>query len=397
MENQKDMEIVVEEIVVEETPTLTFDPFKDEEKAPVMIVEEEKKPLEKPVFDESSLTPAEKKMVEEFATQIELSNTNLILQYGAGAQKKMADFSETTLSHVKTKDLGEIGEALTQVVSVLKSFDEEEQKGILGIFKKGSNKIEAMKAKYAKAEGNVNQIVQVLEDHQVTLLKDVAMMDKLYDLNKTYFKELSMYILAGKKRLQTAQDVELPALKVKAAETGLPEDAQAVNDQIAMMNRFEKKIHDLELTRMISIQMAPQIRLVQNNDTMVSEKIQSTLVNTIPLWKSQMVLALGVSHSTEAVKAQRQVTDLTNELLKKNASVLKLATIETAKESERGIVDMETLQQTNQALISTLDEVMKIQDEGREKRRNAEVELNRIEGELRDKLLQVSRPQTEQE
>jgi len=396
MENQKDKEIIVEEIVVEETPTLTFEPFKDEEKAPVMIVEEEKKPLEKPVFDESSLTPAEKKMVEDFAAQIELSNSNLILQYGAGAQKKMADFSETTLSHVKTKDLGEIGEALTQVVSELKSFDEEEQKGIFGIFKKGSNKIEAMKAKYAKAEGNVNQIVQVLEDHQVTLLKDVAMMDKLYELNKTYFKELSMYILAGKKRLQTAQDVELPALKAKAAETGLPEDAQAVNDQIAMMNRFEKKIHDLELTRMISIQMAPQIRLVQNNDTMVSEKIQSTLVNTIPLWKSQMVLALGVSHSTEAVKAQRQVTDLTNELLKKNAAVLKLATIETAKESERGIVDMETLQQTNQALISTLDEVMKIQDEGREKRRNAEVELNRIEGELRDKLLQVSRPQTEQ-
>ncbi len=393
MENQKDMEM---EIVVEETPTLTFEPFKEEENAPVMIVEEEKKPLEKPVFDESSLTPAEKKMVEDFAAQIELSNSNLILQYGAGAQKKMADFSETTLSHVKTRDLGEIGEALSQVVSELKSFDEEEQKGFLGIFKKGSNKIEAMKAKYAKAESNVTQIVQVLEDHQVTLLKDVAMMDKLYDLNKTYFKELSMYILAGKKRLQTAQDVELPALKAKAAETGLPEDAQAVSDQIAMMNRFEKKIHDLELTRMISIQMAPQIRLVQNNDTMVSEKIQSTLVNTIPLWKSQMVLALGVSHSTEAVKAQRQVTDLTNELLKKNAAILKTATIETAKESERGIVDMETLQQTNQALITTLDEVMKIQDEGREKRRNAEVELNRIEGELRDKLLQVSRPKTEE-
>ena len=390
MENQKDMEIVVEE-----TPTLTFEPFKEEEAAPVVVVEEAK-PVEKPVFDESTLTPAEKKMGEEFAAQIELSNSNLILQYGAGAQKKMADFSETTLSHVKTRDLGEIGEALTQVVSELKSFDEEEQKGIFGIFKKGSNKIEAMKAKYAKAENNVNQIVTVLEDHQVTLLKDVAMMDKLYDLNKTYFKELSMYILAGKKRLQTAQDVELPALKVKAAETGLPEDAQAVSEQIAMMNRFEKKIHDLELTRMISIQMAPQIRLVQNNDTMVSEKIQSTLVNTIPLWKSAMVLALGVSHSTEAVKAQRQVTDLTNELLKKNAAVLKLATIETAKESERGIVDMETLQQTNQALITTLDEVMKIQDEGREKRRNAEVELNRIEGELRDKLLQVSRPKTEQ-
>ncbi len=393
MENQKDMEM---EIVVEETPTLTFEPFKDEEPAPVVVVEEEKKPLEQPVFDESSLTPAEKKMVEDFASQIELSNTNLILQYGAGAQKKMADFSETTLSHVRTRDLGEIGDALSQVVSELKSFVEEEQKGFLGIFKKGSNKIETMKAKYAKAESNVTQIVQVLEDHQVTLLKDVAMLDKLYDLNKTYFKELSMYILAGKKRLQTAQDVELPALKAKAAETGLPEDAQAVSDQLALMNRFEKKIHDLELTRMISIQMAPQIRLVQNNDTMVSEKIQSTLVNTIPLWKSQMVLALGVSHSAEAVKAQREVTDLTNELLKKNAAILKTATIETAKESERGIVDMETLQQTNQALITTLDEVMKIQDEGREKRRSAEVELNRIEGELRDKLLQVSRPKTEQ-
>ncbi|MBP3702111.1 MAG: toxic anion resistance protein [Lachnospiraceae bacterium] len=388
MENWKEME--------NETPTLTFEPFKEEEPAPVAVVEEEKKPVEKPIFDESSLTPAEKKMVEEFASQIELSNTNLILQYGAGAQKKMADFSETTLSHVKTRDLGEIGDALTKVVTELRSFDEEEEKGFFGIFKKGSNKIEAMKAKYAKAESNVTQIVQVLEDHQVTLLKDVAMLDKLYDLNKTYFKELSMYILAGKKRLQTAQDVELPALKAKAAETGLPEDAQAVSDQLALMNRFEKKIHDLELTRMISIQMAPQIRLVQNNDTMVSEKIQSTLVNTIPLWKSQMVLALGVSHSAEAVKAQREVTDLTNELLKKNAAILKTATIETAKESERGIVDMETLQQTNQALITTLDEVMKIQDEGREKRRNAEVELNRIEGELRDKLLQVSRPKTEQ-
>ena len=378
-----------------ETPTLTFDPFGEENKEEVVVVEESK-PAEKPVFDESTLTPAEKQMVEEFASQIQLSNTQLVLQYGAGAQKKMADFSESTLTHVRTRDLGEIGEALTQVVAELKAFDEEETKGILGIFKKGSNKIEAMKAKYAKAEGNVNQIVEVLEGHQVTLLKDVAMMDKLYDLNKTYFKELSMYILAGKKRLQTAQDVELPALKAKAAATGLPEDAQAVSDQIAMMNRFEKKIHDLELTRMISIQMAPQIRLVQNNDTMVSEKIQSTLVNTIPLWKSQMVLALGVSHSTEAVKAQRQVTDLTNELLKKNAAILKTATIETAKESERGIVDMETLQQTNQALISTLDEVMKIQDEGREKRRSAEAELNRIEIELRDKLLEVSRPKMEQ-
>ena len=369
------------------TPTLTFTPFTEEEKAPVAVNEEPKK-MEQVVFDESSLSVEERKMVDDFASQIELNNSNLILQYGAGAQKKMADFSENTLSHVKTRDLGEIGEALSRVVSELRSFDEEEEKGFFGIFKKGSNKIEAMKAKYAKAETNVTQIVHVLEDHQVTLLKDVAMLDKLYELNKTYFKELSMYILAGKKRLRKAQEEELPALEKKAAMSGLPEDAQAVNDMLSMINRFEKKLHDLELTRMISIQMAPQIRLVQNNDTMISEKIQSTLVNTIPLWKSQMVLALGVSHSAEA--AQREVTDLTNELLKKNADVLKTATIETAKESERGVVDIETLQHTNQSLISTLDEVMRIQDEGREKRREAEAELGRIEGELRDKLLQVS-------
>ncbi|MCI8400968.1 MAG: toxic anion resistance protein [Lachnospiraceae bacterium] len=371
------------------TPTLTFTPFTEEEKAPVAVNEEPKK-MEQVVFDESSLSVEERKMVDDFASQIELNNSNLILQYGAGAQKKMADFSENTLSHVKTRDLGEIGEALSRVVSELRSFDEEEEKGFFGIFKKGSNKIEAMKAKYAKAETNVTQIVHVLEDHQVTLLKDVAMLDKLYELNKTYFKELSMYILAGKKRLRKAQEEELPALEKKAAMSGLPEDAQAVNDMLSMINRFEKKLHDLELTRMISIQMAPQIRLVQNNDTMISEKIQSTLVNTIPLWKSQMVLALGVSHSAEAAKAQREVTDLTNELLKKNADVLKTATIETAKESERGVVDIETLQHTNQSLISTLDEVMRIQDEGREKRREAEAELGRIEGELRDKLLQVS-------
>ena len=276
------------------------------------------------------------------------------------------------------------------MVSELRSFDEEEEKGFLGIFKKGSNKIESMKAKYAKAETNVTQIVHVLENHQVTLLKDVAMLDKLYELNKTYFKELSMYILAGKKRLKKVQEEELPALQNKAAMSGLPEDAQAVNDMLSMMNRFDKKLHDLELTRMISIQMAPQLRLVQNNDTMISEKIQSTLVNTIPLWKSQMVLALGVSHSAEAAKAQREVTDLTNELLKKNADILKTATIETARQSERGVVDIETLQHTNQSLITTLDEVMRIQDEGREKRRSAEAELGRIEGELRSKLLEVS-------
>lgn len=373
-----------------EAPTLTFTPFAEEEQTPAAVIAQEAKPVEQPVFDESNLSAEERKMVEDFASQIELSNSNLILQYGAGAQKKMSDFSETTLSHVKTRDLGEIGDALSRVVSELRSFDEEEEKGIFGIFKKGSNKIEAMKAKYAKAETNVTQIVHVLEDHQVTLLKDVAMLDKLYELNKTYFKELSMYILAGKKRLRKAQEEELPALQQKAAQSGLPEDAQAVNDMLSLVNRFEKKVHDLELTRMISIQMAPQIRLVQNNDTMISEKIQSTLVNTIPLWKSQMVLALGVSHSAEAAKAQREVTNLTNELLKKNADILKTATIETARESERGVVDLETLQHTNQSLIATLDEVTKIQDEGKEKRMAAEAELGRIEGELRDKLRQVS-------
>ncbi len=373
-----------------EAPTLTFTPFEEAGATPAELVAEEPKKVEQVIFDESTLSPEERKMVDDFASQIELSNSNLILQYGAGAQKKMADFSETTLSHVKTRDLGEIGDALSRVVSELRSFDEEEEKGFLGIFKKGSNKIEAMKAKYAKAETNVTQIVHVLENHQVTLLKDVAMLDKLYELNKTYFKELSMYILAGKKRLKKVQDEELPALQNKAAMSGLPEDAQAVNDMLSMMNRFDKKLHDLELTRMISIQMAPQIRLVQNNDTMISEKIQSTLVNTIPLWKSQMVLALGVSHSAEAAKAQREVTDLTNELLKKNADILKTATIETARQSERGVVDIETLQHTNQSLITTLDEVMRIQDEGREKRRSAEAELGRIEGELRSKLLEVS-------
>ena len=373
-----------------ESPTLTFTPFEEKETTPAALLSEEPKKVEQAVFDESTLSPEERKMVEDFASQIELSNSNLILQYGAGAQKKMADFSETTLSHVKTRDLGEIGEALSRVVSELRSFDEEEEKGFLGIFKKGSNKIEAMKAKYAKAETNVTQIVHVLENHQVTLLKDVAMLDKLYELNKTYFKELSMYILAGKKRLKRVQEEELPALQSKAAMSGLPEDAQAVNDMLSMVNRFDKKLHDLELTRMISIQMAPQIRLVQGNDTMISEKIQSTLVNTIPLWKSQMVLALGVSHSAEAAKAQKEVTDLTNELLKKNADILKTATIETARQSERGVVDIETLQHTNQSLITTLDEVMRIQDEGREKRRSAEAELGRIEGELRSKLLEVS-------
>ena len=374
----------------QDTPTLTFEPFGETQEVAATPVEQ--KPVEKAaaVFDESTLTPEERKMVDDFASKIELSNSNMILQFGAGAQKKMADFSESALSNVQSKDLGEIGTMLSSVVTELKSFDEdEEEKGILGFFKKSSNKITAMKAKYAKAEVNVNRICQVLEGHQVQLLKDIAMLDKMYDLNKTYFKELSMYILAGKKKLEKAMTVELPALQEKARQSGLPEDAQAANDFASLCNRFEKKLHDLELTRMISIQMAPQIRLVQGNDTLMSEKIQSTIVNTIPLWKSQMVLALGIHHSEQAAKAQREVTDMTNELLRKNAQTLKLATIETAKESERGVVDIETLKITNESLISTLDEVMRIQTEGREKRKQAEIELRDIENQLKNKLLQV--------
>ena len=372
-----------------ETPTLTFEPFGATDKNEVAVTKEQELQVE--AFDESQFTDEEIAMVDNFASQIELGNSNMILQYGAGAQKKIADFSESALENVRGKDLGEIGELLSGVVLELKSFDEEEQKGFLGFFKKTSNKITAMKAKYDKAETNINKICDVLEKHQVQLLKDSAMLDKMYDLNKVYFKELSMYILAGKKKIDQVKKTELVELIEKADRTKLPEDAQAVNDLNAMIDRFEKKIHNLELTRMISIQMAPQIRLVQNNDTLMSEKIQSTLVNTIPLWKSQMVLALGVSHSEQASKAQREVTDMTNELLKKNAEKLKLATIETAKESERSIVDIETLQATNQSLISTLDEVMTIQQEGRKKRMEAELELNRIEGELKNKLLSMAK------
>ena len=384
--NEEEKKITLDEPIP--APTLVFDGL-GEEPAATVIQKQEEKPAA-PVFDESTLTEAERKMVDDFASKIELSNSNMILQYGVGAQKKVADFSETALSNVRTKDLGEIGDMLSGVVTELKNFEiEEDEKGLFGFFKKSSNKMTAMKAKYDKAESNVNKIVRVLENHQVQLLKDVAMLDKLYELNKVYFKELSMYVLAGKKKLAKVEQEELPALQEKAQKSGLPEDAQAVNDLAAQCNRFEKKIHDLELTRMISIQMAPQIRLVQSNDTMMSEKIQSTLVNTIPLWKSQMVLALGVAHSTEAAKAQREVTDMTNELLRKNAATLKMATIETAKESERGIVDIETLKTTNESLISTLDEVMRIQTEGRQKRKEAEVELNRIENELKTKLLSM--------
>ena len=314
----------------------------------------------------------------------------MILQYGAGAQKKMADFSETALENVKTKDLGEVGQMLTDVVSELREMDvEEEGKGFLGFFNKICNKLANMRAKYDKAEANVERICKELESHQMQLLKDIALLDKMYELNLTYFKELSMYIEAGKRKIQDVQQRELPELESRARMTGLPEDAQKASDLSALCNRFEKKVHDLELTRAISLQMAPQIRLVQGNDTQMSEKIQSTLVNTIPLWKSQMVLAVGVENSARAAKAQREVTDMTNELLKRNAEKLKMATIDTAKEAERGIVDIETLKATNESLISTLDEVMKIQTEGREKRRAAELELNRIEGELKQKLLEI--------
>ena len=372
-----------EEFEAAPAPELTLEPFKEE---PVRPAEPE---IKEEVLDDSILTEEEKRAVENFAGQIDLTNSSVILQYGAGTQKKMADFSENALENVKTKDLGEVGDLLTNVVKELKNFDEEEEKGFFGIFKKTSNKINAMKAKYAKAETNVNQICKVLESHQVQLLKDIAILDKMYELNLTYFKELSMYILAGKKKLQEVRNTQLKELIDKAQRTGLAVDAQAARDLDGMCGRFEKKIHDLELTRTISMQTAPQIRLVQGNDTLMVEKIQSTVVNTIPLWKSQMVLALGVEHSAQAAAAQREVTDMTNELLRRNAEKLKVATVETAKESERGIVDMETLKITNESLISTLDEVMHIQQEGRQKRQEAEQEMQRLESELKQKLLQV--------
>ena len=374
--------------MLKEAPTLTLSPFTEETPAPELPTVKE----EAPKAPEMVLTPAEQKMVDDFAAQIDITNTQLVLQYGAGSQKKIADFSENALSNVRTKDMGEIGQMLTDVVAELKDFnDDEEEKGFLGFFKKTSNKLENMKIKYDKAESNINKICKVMEDHQVTLLKDAAMLDKMYELNLNYFKELSMYILAGKQKLEQARNVERPALLAKAEQSKLPEDTQAANDYASMCDRCEKKIYDLELTRTISMQMAPQIRLIQNNDTAMSEKIQSTLVNTIPLWKSQMVIAIGLSHSSDAAKAQKEVTDMTNALLKKNAETLKVATIETARESERGIVDIETLTATNKTLISTLDEVLKIQEDGRAKRRSAEQELVRIEEEMRQKLLTVSR------
>lgn len=369
-------------------PSLSFEPFEDESSTPIIKKNEEV--TEKDVLDESYLTEEEKKMVDDFVEKIDINNSNSILQYGVGAQKKIADFSETALSNVKTKDLGEVGEMLSNVVNELKTFEAtDEKKGFLGIFKKPVEKFSQMKAKYDKVDGNLSKICTMLEKHQVQLLKDIAMLDKMYEINKVYFKELSMYILAGKKKLNKLQQEELPKLVERAQASGLPEDAQATNDFVSLCDRFEKKIHDLELTRMISLQMAPQIRLIQNNDSLMSEKIQSTIVNTIPLWKSQIVLALGVAHSSNAAKVQNEVTNMTNELLRKNAETLKMSTIETAKASERGIVDIETLKTTNESLITTLDEVLKIQIEGREKRKAAEAELQNIEEQLKTKLLEL--------
>ena len=361
-----------------ETPALDLEGTQPKEEDPVAL-------------DESSLSPEERKVVDDFAQKIDLSNSSLVMQYGAAAQKKIAGFSDTALDKVRTKDLGEIGDQISDLVVELKGFDieEEERKGIFGWFKSTGNKITAMKAKYDTAEQNVNKIAGALEKHQVQLMKDVVMLDKLYEMNLNYHKELSMYIIAGKKKLQQERATTLVELENKAKASNLAEDAQAANDYAQMCDNFEKKLHDLELTRMVSVQMSPQIRLVQNNDKLMTDKIQSTLVNTIPLWKSQMVLALGLAHSEQAVKAQREVSNLTNDLLRKNAERLKMSTIETAKESERGILDMETLRQTNQSLIQTLDEVVKIQDEGRQKRRAAEQELGRLENELKQKLLDI--------
>ena len=375
---------------LDQGPVLTLDPFTDKGSETEQGKEERSVKAEEPEPVQVVLTPQEEKQVEEFAAKIDLNNAGMVLQYGAGAQKKIADFSDSALEHMKTKDLGEIGQMLADVVGELKGLDKEEEKGIFSIFKKGGNRLTGMRAKYEKAQANVNRICKALEGHQVQLLKDIATMDRMYDINLSYLKELSMYILAGKRKLKTAMEQELPAAVEKARRTGLPEDTQEANDLANRCSRFEKKLHDLELTRMVSLQMAPQIRLVQNNDSMMSEKIQSTLVNTIPLWKTQMVLTVGLNHSAEAARAQRQVTDATNELLKKNAQMLKMATVETARESERGIVDMDTLKATNQSLISTLDEVMKIQEEGRAKRRAAQAELKGMEEELRLKLLEIS-------
>lgn len=369
-----------------ETPSLTLEPDlgEFEKKEEVIPEKQPQKEEEVPV-----LTPEEQKMVNDFAAKIDIENTNQILQYGAGTQKKMADFSDTALENVKTQDLGEIGELISNVVGELKDFDVQEEGKFFGFFRKQTSKIENLKNKYDKAQANVEKITDSLQQHQVRLMKDSAMLDKMYEQNLNYFKELTMYILAGKKKLEETRNGKLAEMKNKAALSGLPEDAQAARDLDEKCSRFEKKLHDLELTRTIAMQTAPQIRLIQNNDTVMVEKIQTTIVNTIPLWKSQMVLALGIAHSAEAAQAQKQVTDITNELLRKNAETLHMATVETAKESERGIVDLETLQKTNADLIQTLDDVMRIQMEGRQKRQAAEMEMHRMEEELKRKLLEI--------
>lgn len=372
--------------MLKEGPTLTFEPFKEEKQEPAPQAVQETT-----IAEEAQLSDDEKKMVDQFASQIDLNNSQMVMQYGAGAQKKIADFSESALENVRTKDLGETGKLLAEVVNELKDFDaEEEEKGIFGFFKKVPSKIDSMKARYSKAETNVERICTVLNDHQVQLLKDSAMLDQMYELNKNYYKELTMYIAAGKKKLDQVKKQELPALITKAQQSGSQEDMNAVNDLTALCDRFEKKVHDLELTRMVAMQMAPQIRMIQNNDILMSEKIQSMIVNTVPLWKSQMVLALGVAHSKQAAEAQREVTDMTNALLRKNAETLKMASVETAQALERGVVDIETLTATNELLISTIDEVAKIHEDGRAKRIEAQAQLQKMENDLRNKLLEVS-------
>ena len=371
------------EAAQEAVPELTLTP-----EAPA-APETEKKEVEPVKVDESMLTEQEKKAVDDFAKKIDITDTNLVLNYGVAAQKSVATFSENALSSVRNKDLGEVGETLSNLVVEVKGFGQEEKKGFAGLFHKQKDKLELMRAQYGKAETSVNRIVSELEKHQVTLMKDIAMLDQMYELNLKYYKELTMYIIAGKKRLAEVRSGELEEMRKKAEASGLAEDAQAYNDYAQKCERFEKKLHDLELTRMVSLQMGPQTRLLQNNDTLMVEKIQSSLVNTIPLWKSQMVLALGMEHSRQATAAQSAVAQTTNELLKKNADMLKMGTIATAKEAERSIVDIETLQHTNEQLVSTLDEVVNIQREGAQKRKEAEVELGRIEGELKQKLMEL--------
>ena len=388
MADEKSMmpELTLDPSRTDAVPQLTLDPA-----APAAPAPEAAKPEATPVrMDENLLNDAEKQAVEAFSKKIDLTDSNLILQYGAAAQKNVASFSENALNSVRTKDLGEVGKSLSELVVELKGFgEEEEKKGLFGLFKKTGSKLEAMKAQYAKVESNVDKIARELEQHQVTLLKDVAMFDQMYELNLKYYKELTMYILAGKKKLQEVREGKLKELEATAQATGLAEDAQAAKDLADKCNRFEKKIYDLELTRTISIQTAPQIRMIQNNDNVMVEKIQTTLMNTIPLWKNQMVLALGIAHSNEAAQAQRQVNDITNALLKQNAEKLHMASVETAKEAERGIVDIETLKKTNAELIQTLDDVMKIQSEGREKRIAAEAEMAKMENDLKGKLLEI--------